>query len=175
MADFIQSWFRGGYRRAKLGFAFEPDPLGTGGGLLFTLNKMRAESDEPILVLNGDSYMDLDITRFIDWYLKNDIEAALATPFREDTMRYGAVTFNQEKIVCFEEKGKAKSGYINGGIYLVKPRIFSHRSLYEKFSIEQDIFPDLAQKGLLYGFKFEGSFIDIGLPESYAFAQKMLN
>ena len=54
-----------------------------------------------------------------------------------------------------------------------------HRSVLEliaageKVSLESEIFPQLMQGGM-YGLPFEGEFIDIGIPEDYALAQRTL-
>ena len=39
------------------------------------------------------------------------------------------------------------------------------------FSIEKDFFEKQAGSGLLYGFAYEGYFIDIGIPNDYLRAQ----
>ena len=45
-------------------------------------------------------------------------------------------------------------------------------SMPERFSLEKDYFEPLAAAGALAGFRSDGYFIDIGIPEDYARAQR---
>ena len=64
------------------------------------------------------------------------------------------------------EKGTELSNLINAGTYLLEREILEMIPPNKKISIERDIYPKIAGKGL-YGFPFEGYFIDSGTPESY--------
>ena len=54
------------------------------------------------------------------------------------------------------------------GTYLFEPIIFDYIESGKKVSLENDIFPKLAERGLLWGYFFEGYFMDIGRPETYS-------
>ena len=64
---------------------------------------------------------------------------------------------------------------INGGLYRMHRSIFLEATGHATpLSLESDLAPDLCTRGLLGGQVFEGDFIDIGVPESYAAAQDLL-
>ena len=71
----------------------------------------------------------------------------------------------------FEEKPKvedAPSNLINSGYYIFSPKIFDYIDQTKDFlMLEKDIFPVLAQAGLLYGFKGDGQWFDTGTMERY--------
>ena len=77
-----------------------------------------------------------------------------------------------DTITGFREKDPALKGpaLINGGVYLVSRSILDLIS--GPCSIEQDVFPQLAESGRLKGQQFEGYFLDIGLPDTYEQAKR---
>jgi NDP-sugar pyrophosphorylase family protein len=67
--------------------------------------------------------------------------------------------------------------YVNGGVYIINPEILNKEKFEnDKFhSLENDIFPIINKKdALIYACLFENKFIDIGVPEDYYLAQKIL-
>jgi D-glycero-D-manno-heptose 1,7-bisphosphate phosphatase len=84
-----------------------------------------------------------------------------------DVSRYGAVELAGDQIVRFVEKDAGRGpGLISAGIYLLNRRILSW--ITRDCSLEKDVFPLLAAKGLLEARQYDGYFLDIGLPETYA-------
>ena len=71
------------------------------------------------------------------------------------------------KVKAFLEKDSSRPGpgVINGGIYVLKREILDLvRDL--PCSLEQHVFPALAERGEIAGHEFDGYFLDIGLPET---------
>lgn len=146
----------------------EPAPLGTGGALVAALPKL---SDE-FWLLNGDSFFDVDPSALAPpSAAAEDWGAVLALARVPDIGRYGAVDVSPDgRIVAFREKGGTGEGLINGGVYRMR------RAALEPFksarSLEQDIFPELATAGRLWGVEMRGAFIDIGTPDDLARARR---
>jgi mannose-1-phosphate guanylyltransferase len=80
---------------------------------------------------------------------------------------------DQSKVLGFKEKQSALGKqYVNAGIYLADPRIFSGVPLGVQLSLETDLFPQWLAKGKhLRAFVHPGQCIDIGTPERYQSAQ----
>src|SRR5437870_1488543 len=53
------------YRSIQIVYAHEERPLGTGGAIRFACGFTDADQ---ILVMNGDSYCDTDLSAYIDWH-----------------------------------------------------------------------------------------------------------
>lgn len=85
--------------------------------------------------------------------------------------RYGTVKAIGNKIIEFNEKSYTEKGLINAGAYILKRNIFEGLSLGERFSFEKDYLEKEVEKGMFYGFRTSGYFIDIGIPEDYNKAQ----
>jgi len=94
--------------------------------------------------------------------------------------RYGVVELNEDHSVkSFKEKQYYTSGLINGGVYALNVESFLKENLSEKFSFEKDYLEKNmkekeAERSKLYGIIQDEYFIDIGIPEDYARAQKEL-
>ena len=70
--------------------------------------------DEQFIVMNGDSYLDIDLTEFLI-SLEKHADTTLSLAHSSDTSRYGRVEINKEgKVHRFIEKG-VSVWVINGG------------------------------------------------------------
>lgn len=166
MADQVEVEFGTEYRGLSLIYSKEVTPLGTGGALCHALPLI---SSELIMVMNGDSFVDTDLSAFLRWFVGKGCKAALLLTKMNDATRYGLVDVdsNDGLITEFHEKrAEGGAGWINAGVYLLKRSVIEN-ILPERFSsLELELFPSLAGREL-YGYCSEGKFIDIGLPESY--------
>jgi len=165
----IRAAFGDQYKELNIQYSQEPEPLGTGGALRFALPLINTDS---VLVTNGDSYVNCNLSDYIAWYFENDFQAALLLTYVPDTRRYGRVEVSKEsRVLNFNEKGAGHgSGWINAGVYIFKRGLLELIPTGNFFSLEREFFPDLIGKGL-YSFRSEGAFIDIGTPQSYALTE----
>ena len=86
--------------------------------------------------------------------------------------RYGRVEIEGDAVRAFTPAGESTLP-INAGIYLMRKSVLD--AIGPGFvSLEQQVLPVLAKQGLLQGLVSKGSFIDIGLPDEFARAQKLV-
>ena len=151
-------------------------PLGTGGPIK-KAEKLIGHS-EPFLVLNGDIFADLNYTEILETHRKNKALATIALCEVEDPSRYGVAELAEncciKRFIEKPAKGTAPTNLINAGIYVLNPEIFSYITKRKKVSMEREIFPKLVEEGELYGHVFHGLWMDIGKPEEYLQANKVL-
>lgn len=168
MARYVQDYFGSSYGQVRLQYSVEHEPAGTGGAL--AIADPLLESDT-VLVMNGDSYVDTDLSAFIDWYRDRQCSAGILCVYAKDTSRYGSIEFgDNDAITAFREKRGSKGpGWINAGIYMIARSEITTFPRGAKYSLEREFFPSLLGEELA-GFKASGRFIDIGTPESYAMA-----
>jgi D-glycero-alpha-D-manno-heptose 1-phosphate guanylyltransferase len=172
--------FKAEHIKKKLGETYGPlrilhsteeQPLGTGGALRLALPYLWSDI---VLVMNGDSYIDVDLDAYVDWFFRKSTgDAAIVLTKLPDTTRYGSVVIDQdEHIIAFDEKTRSRDvEWINAGIYLMKKTLIAAIPAGRIHSLEREFFPLLTGKKLL-GFRVKGRFIDIGIPASYAEAQE---
>jgi len=155
------------YKNIKISYAEEAEPLGTGGAILNSMNSSNYEGK--FIVINGDSFQDLNYT---DFFNKNkNCNIAIVLRKVPDTSRYGRVEVDDDKIISFKEKGIAGQGLINAGCYLLDSKWFKLQNLPKKFSFEADFLMQYVNKIKLNYFIAGDYFIDIGIPEDYEKAQ----
>jgi dTDP-glucose pyrophosphorylase/histidinol phosphatase-like enzyme len=141
----------------------EKAPLGTAGALTIARETLGAR----FLMMNGDAFFDINLRALEQASHQSGATATLALRRVPDAARYGRVIEEGGKVVAFLEKDASRPGpgVINGGVYVLKREILDLvRDL--PCSLEQDVFPTLVQRGQIRGLKFDGYFLDIGLPET---------
>ena len=144
----------------------EPEPQGTGGALRFAADHLAPQ----FLMGNGDSLFEINL-RALARPLDQTVQARLALRTVPDPVRYGSVVLEGSRIVRFLEKSPVMAGPapINGGLYFMRRDVLG--LIDGPCSIEQDVFPKLAATDALEGLPFDGYFLDMGLPDTYAQAQ----
>ncbi len=177
-AEQIMSHFGSGMPRGvTITYSIEPKPLGTAGALKFAAPYFR----ETALVLNGDTYLDIDYRELVAYHhaqqrSKNFIGtlALLAVP---DSTRYGEVILDEDgRIIEFREKSPTYRGaaLINAGAYVFEPRLLDHIPTDNATSLEKETFHDLLASRNLRGYTVRGHFVDIGTPEGYQALEELL-
>jgi D-glycero-alpha-D-manno-heptose-7-phosphate kinase len=164
MANTIKSYFgNGGKFGVELTYSEEDTPLGTAGAI----KKAEKYIQDTFFVLNGDSFSKINLKEFLEFHKSKRSIASMSITSSEDPSHYGNILTEGSRIIDFSEKINEKSALINSGVYIFEPKIFDYIESEKKVSLEKEIFPKLAKESKLYGFNYEGYFIDIGRPETY--------
>lgn len=167
-AEVIGAYFGDGRKwGARIGYCREESPLGTGGAIR---EAARMMGDGDILVMNGDSFLDLDFHEFMKVHDVRNNPVTMALAARENCGRYGRVELGPDgNVLAFSEKKGDRPGLINGGIYICR-RTFAERIPPGVVSFERDVLPLLVPGGIA-GVVAGGFFVDIGVPEDYRFVR----
>jgi len=172
LAEQIQEVFQDGSDfGSTIEYSKETVPLGTAGALKLAQRYVQNESE--FLVINGDTFLEIDFNKFILSHRKHGSLATMAVVPVENSSRYGTVQVGADgRILGFLEKtGQNTPGIINAGVY-----VFSNAALAlipkGPVSLERDVFPLLMEQGF-YSIEQRGTFIDIGTPDDYERAKKM--
>ena len=161
------------YQEASIDYVIEDKPLGTGGALLMAAQGLN----EPFLVLNGDTFFEVDLNLLNDFHNKQSSEWTLSLFRANQSGRYMGLKLADNGEILTLESGSSDSSLFNGGVYLINPSVFDmlDQALGEKISLENDLLPNfITSGGLLYGIECIGKFIDIGLPKDYHHAAEIL-
>ena len=127
------------------------------------------------LAINGDSLTDADLGEYLRWFEPRTEHGALLLVPVDDCARYGSVSTDLDgRVTGFVEKGQGGPGWISAGIYLLRPQCLAGLAPGAPASIERDVFPGLAEGGVLCAYRAKARFLDIGTPESYAGAGRFL-
>ena len=167
----IREHFGERYRSLPLRYSVEAEPLGTGGAIKLAMAQVGATS---VFVLNGDTYLDLDYAAMLVAHTQANATLTVAVHGVPDASRYGALDIDDGRIRGFFEKGCPGPRLINAGVYLLARDLLNRYSLPRAFSFEADFLMPTVKDLKPLAFQTLGIFIDIGVPEDYADAQKIL-
>ena len=148
----------------------EQKPLGTAGAIGNAEKLIRSHT---FLVVNGDSFCNLNLTAMLGFHSKNKALASIAvikSDGRDDT---GQIKLDiSRRITAFcEKKQTSIASFVNAGIYIFEREVLSYIDPGRKCSLEYDVFPKLAGDKF-YGYVSEGKLIDIGTPDRLALARE---
>lgn len=171
LSEKIIAHYNQSFENISIEYSIEKNPLGTGGGIRMAMSNLN---EDLVLILNGDSFFDLDLEQFYNLHLEQKAEFSLALRYVNNSERYGNIEFNSSnQITSFIEKNQLnQSGYINAGVYILSKKLYLQNTKSNiNFSIEKDFFEKQLNQLIIKGFEFKDYFIDIGIPEDYLKAQ----
>ena len=161
-------------RRCDLIPVVEPVPLGTAGALRQAGAELRSD---PVMVINGDSFVDADLCVFLDSHRASGAEASILCAEVDDPSRYGCVEISTDgRIRRFAEKNPLSTGVapVSAGVYLLNTPLLDRIASGSNSSLEHDVFEALPA-GTIHAMIGRFTFIDIGTPESLAKASEVLS
>ena len=122
------------------------------GGRLLRLKSMFIEN-ENFFMTYGDGLCDVDLNHLKSFHF-NHKKLATVTAVHPP-IKFGELEIENEKVKKFEEKPQTKTGWINGGFFILNYKVFDYikgdRTLFERQPMEQ-----LAKEENLMAFKHEG-------------------
>lgn len=173
--NIIMSHFSDEYHGASIEYSIEELPLGTGGGFLKAAQKLS----ETFLLLNGDTFIEMDLNKMIDFHYAKESDWTLSVIKLNRSERYMGIEMTDNgKIVSFDSFHDQDFQLANGGAYLINPSVLEKMEWMKdiNISLENELLPDfISSAGVLYGIECSGKFIDIGVPEDYIRAQEIFN
>jgi D-glycero-D-manno-heptose 1,7-bisphosphate phosphatase len=167
--DLVDAYQGRTIRDMRIDTVVESEPAGTAGALALAADRLDAQ----FFLINGDSLFDLNLLALLPpqgWDGGCLVRMALAGGIAGD--RYGRVAIEGRRVREFVPSGPSDRP-INAGMYLMRKEIVDHiRNV--PCSLERDVLPVLAGRGLIEGLVWQGPFIDIGTPHDFQRAQRLV-
>ena len=123
----------------------------TGGRLKRVASYLKGE--ENFCFTYGDGVANVDINALINFHKSHGKLATLTSTYPPG--RFGALNITDNKINNFEEKPRGDGALINGGFFVLSPKVLDHIS-GDDCTWEQEPLKNLALDGELMSFKHEG-------------------
>ena len=144
----------------------ENKPLGTAGAL----SLLKKKNINDFILINGDSFINVDLNKLIKSCSKKSFGSITLVKNKsyKSNRKLNSLNLNKNKI--FYQK---KTNLMNAGVYFFKKK-FLNIIDKKNSSLEKDILPDLIKSGKISGIKTENFFIDIGTPQNFRRAKKIL-
>jgi NDP-sugar pyrophosphorylase family protein len=154
-------------------YSHEPIILGTGGGI------KKAEpyfSGEPVLILNADTLVELDLEALRDFHRSRGAAATLALREDQDAERWGLVEVGeQDRILRITGRGVGEATAIAqrmfAGIHILHPRLLQQVPKGVVSSIIDPYVAAIERGEPVLGYDLHGYWSDIGTTERYTQAE----
>jgi len=148
LAAVIQHHFREGKRfGVRLHYSVEDEPLGRGGALKLAYRQVPLE-ERFVVATNGDNVNTQPLTPLIRRHRETGAVATVMLSRLRSP--YGIVKQKGRQIIGFEEKPLLPH-WVNAGVYVLNREFFA--GLPDVGDHEDELFPKLAAKGKLFGFR----------------------
>ena len=137
-------------------FNFKVNIIDTGlntmtGGRVLRLKKIL--KSETFLLTYGDGLSDVSIKKLIRFHKKSKNYVTL-TAVRPPA-RFGAIKLHGNRVKVFKEKSRLDEGWINGGFFVMSPKIFKFIK-NDKSYLERQPLENLSKKNKLGAYKHFG-------------------
>ena len=142
-------------------------PMGTAGAL----SVLKKKNVNDFILINGDTFLDINLNQLIKSCSKNSYGSItlVKNDFYKSNKKLSTLALRENKIIYQD-----KSNFMNGGIYFFKKKIFKLIK-NKNTSLENDILPNLIKNKKISGIKTKNFFLDIGTPENFKKAKKIIS
>lgn len=97
------------------------------------------DKDEAFCMTYGDGVSDVNITALLAFHRSHGQQATLTATYPPG--RFGALDLNNHKVTSFQEKPKGDGGMINGGFFVLSPKVLDliegDQTIWEKDPLEK--------------------------------------
>lgn len=169
LAEQIEDHFAQEKDGVKITCIREPKYLGTMGPVKFIPNFHH----DTVIVMNSDLFTNIDFEEFYNHFHKNNADMSVAAIPYSVSVPYGIFELEDINIKSLREK-PTFNYYANGGVYLIKRKLFDLIPEDSFFNATDFIELLIAQKYKVIRFPLIGYWIDIGKHEDYQKVQEIV-
>ena len=101
----------------------------------------------------GDGVSNINLKKLLSFHNKNKKIATLSAV--RPPARFGAIKINKNTVKYFKEKSKLDEGWINGGFFVMDPKILNYIKNDTTF-LEKEPLVNLSKKNQLNAYKHHG-------------------
>ncbi len=172
----VMDYFGNGSRwQVNLRYSVEERLLGSAGGV----KRLQTFFDETFVVFYGDLLTWADLRPMVALHRSAGVLATMGLYHVPDPWNRGIVQLDEaQNIVRFAEKpphDQVFSNLANAGIYILEPEVLERIPVEQTVDFGHDVFPGLLAEGVqVAGYVIEDMLIDIGLPEKYEEANRIM-
>jgi NDP-sugar pyrophosphorylase family protein len=168
----IQAYFGDGSELGlRLVYSPEDKPLGTAGALGNILDRL----DETFFLTNGDLLTTMDLGRMARTHLSEGADASIGVYERENKIDFGLIEFDErQRLTAYREKPTSKY-YVSMGVYILqREAVRAHVANVDYLDMPTLLMKIHGEKGAVTCFRDDCVWLDIGRPDDFALAQKMV-
>lgn len=110
--------------------------------------------DEPFCLTYGDGVSDINIAESIDFHNGHG-KLATVSGVRPNA-RFGALELSGNEVVSFKEKPEEEGGFINGGYFVLSPKVLDYIKDDDQVIWEKEPLENITNEGEMAAFLHEG-------------------
>lgn len=172
--NIIKDYFKDG-KSFGLNIRYKQQTSDVKGTAQALLDAKSSIGPNKFLMIYGDVLSDIDFGDLIQFHsLNKSAICTMTLTSAESVGLWGLARMQGSRVIDFEEKSKNPKTFsrlVNAGVYMMEPEIFSYLDK-NKIKLENEVFPRLAEEGKLYGYLYEGLWLDISNSAAYKQAVK---
>ena len=158
----------------RITYSREPVILGTGGGI------KQAEQNfscSPVLILNGDTLVEIDLEALWAFHRRRDAAATLVLRSDPDAAQWGLVEVGEDnRVIRITGRGLSEptmaQSRMFAGIHILHPRLLRDVPKGKETSIIDAYVSGIQRNEAVLGYDHQGYWSDIGTPERYGQAEQ---
>ncbi len=163
LGEQIESYFGNGtLKNVNISYVRETEPMGTIGAV----SKIKDFKHDYVLITNSDLLTSIDYEHFFLEFLSQDADLAVVTIPYQVNIPYAVLETNNGLVKDFKEK-PTYTYNSNGGIYLVKRKLFEYLPKESFFNATDLIEIAIQQDKRVYAYSMTEYWLDIGNPQDY--------
>ncbi len=170
LADQIESHFAKRVGRTKVTCVREPRRLGTMGSLALIDNL----SNEDVLLMNSDLLTTIDFEAFYLHHRTHGDGVTMAAVPYSVSVPFAIMHMTKDHVEGLEEK-PTYNYFANAGVYLIKRSLLTRIVKGEYLDAPDFITSYIADGGMVGCYPIEGTWIDIGSPDDYRYANELMS
>jgi NDP-sugar pyrophosphorylase family protein len=161
LGEQIEQYFADGEALGlKLSYSYEQSPLGTGGALKNAGKKL----EEVFLLLNGDTFLDIDYGALLADFRRHKPEAMIVA--RKGGPAPDNLAVNQNgHVTAYQKRNPEKMTCTDAGAIVLSHRVLKDIPSEQKCSLEEQIFPRLIERQQMCAWVTTEPFYDMGTSE----------
>jgi NDP-sugar pyrophosphorylase family protein len=144
---------------AEIDAVGEEEPLGRGGGLRFAASRRRESG--PVLALNGDELLDVDLRALVGEHERSGAAATIVVA--QVNSPFGVVDVEEGGTVTGFREAPKLEHWVNSGVYVLGEEALE--LLPERGDHEQSTFPRLARERRLHAHRHSGVWLTVNTPK----------
>lgn len=170
LAEQIEEHFRDRRGRTTVSCVREPRRLGTMG----SLSLIEGLSRDNVLMMNSDLLTTIDFEAFYNHHERSGADLTMASVPYNVSVPYALMRLDNERVTGLVEK-PTYNYFANAGVYLMKRELLGRLARGEYMDAPDFVSALIADGGDVGCYPIEGTWIDIGSPNDYKYANELMN
>lgn len=171
LGNIIYNYFQDGKQFGiKVRYVTEDDPLGTAGGLFY----IRSRNDDPILLINGDIMLDIDLRKLLEYHDRKKADITLLThpndhPFDSALI----VTDHNGRVIEWINKEDFRNdnkNRVNAGIHVIESHTLDFMLDFKdprRLDLDREFLKPNIKRYKIFSYDTPEYVKDMGTPERY--------